>query len=164
MKQKLSQLFVAMIVTATAVTLSPNISRAQDNWSCGHSGVFRWFMSEMRGNHGGYGMKMHQRFSETWFETVKLELGITAAQDKLWTDYVTKAQSTQENMVASCDGMMKQDATVKLPDRIQQHQAMMESHVASRKPVDDALLALYNALSPEQQKTADAVFVGMGMM
>jgi hypothetical protein len=51
-----------------------------------------------------------------------------------------------------------------MPERMQWHDQMMSSRLEALKALRAAAVPLYNALSPEQKQTADALMMGMGMM
>jgi hypothetical protein len=149
-----------------ATTLQP--VQADDDWGTGHGMMGRWFMGQMMDDGDGWGfgpgMMMQRRFSDQWIESIKGELAITAAQEKLWTAYVAETKSARETMWSMHQNMMSKDIPEKLPERLALHESMMSARLESSKVVNAALLALYNTLSKEQQEKADGIFTGMGMM
>jgi hypothetical protein len=140
----------------------------EDDWRWGHGMMGKWFMGEMM-NHGmmegwGPGMMMGKRFTSERLDALKSELKITDAQAKPWDDYVKALQAAREGMREAHMKMMQAEFPKKLPERMAMHRAMMSARMTSMKSVDDATLALYNALSDEQKAKADDLIAGMGMM
>ncbi len=85
-------------------------------------------------------------------------LKITPAQEAQWTGV---AQVMQDNAIA-LDSAIKDRETkgkdMSAVDDILSFQAVTETHAAGLKKFADAFSPLYAAMSPEQQKNADAVF------
>lgn len=147
-------------------TLAPGF--ADDDWHWGHGMMGKWFMGEMMDDGmmegWGPGMMMGRRFTAERLDALKSELGITDAQTKPWDNYVTALQAARESMRDVHVKVMEAEFPRKLPERVAMHQAMMSARMASMKTVDDATLALYNALSDEQKSKADEMIAGIGMM
>ena len=51
-----------------------------------------------------------------------------------------------------------------LPERLERQEKMMTARLDALKKTKATAVPLYNALSPEQKQTADALMMGMGMM
>jgi hypothetical protein len=166
-KWKLPALGILTALALGAAVMAPTLADDDDgHW--GHGMMGKWFMGEMM-HHGmmegwGPGMMMGGRISTERLDALKSELKITDAQTKPWDDYVKAMQTAREGMRDAHMKMMQAEFPKKLPERVAMHQAMMSVRMASMKGVDDATLALYNALSDEQKAKADELIAGMGMM
>lgn len=150
-----------------AAAMAPTLADDDDGrW--GHGMMGKWFMGEMmhQGMMEGWGpgMMMGGRHSTERLDAMKSELRITEAQAKPWDDYVKALQTARDGMRDAHMKMMQAEFPKKLPERVAMHQAMMSVRMASMKSVDDATLALYNALSDEQKAKADELIAGVGMM
>ena len=98
---------------------------------------------------------------------LKTELKITEAQEPLWQAYVAAARDGANTMLAQCTAMMSERGkdAASLPDRLNQHEAMMAAQLDSVRAMNKALKPLYAALSDSQKETADQLFWGpMGAM
>jgi len=97
---------------------------------------------------------------------LKTELKITDAQLPLWNavaDAIRANAKTMGTMMAG--GMMGNQQTVTLPDKLALREKMMTAHLDALRRFKVAADPLYAALSPEQKKTADQLLIGpMGMM
>lgn len=123
-------------------------------------------MNMMAGGMMGGGQRAHMvAMAEGRLAYLKSELAITRAQSEAWDGYAkaVKAQAAamQEmhaNMMNSVD---KGTAVERIGARIKGMQAMTEA-LSALKP---ATVKLYDALTPEQKKTADDLIgVGCGGM
>ena len=90
----------------------------------------------------------------------KAELKVTSEQEPLW-------QAFAEKMKANMGGMKKPmqppaDANLPAPERMAQHSAQMKERLAAMEATHEAFKRLYDALSPEQKKAADAHMARMG--
>jgi hypothetical protein len=98
---------------------------------------------------------------------VKAELKTTPAQEPLWNTYAAAARDSANTMLARCTTMMSQrgDASVGLPDRLDQNEQLMTAQLNALRAMNAALKPLYAALSDSQKKSADQLFWSpMGMM
>jgi len=86
------------------------------------------------------------------------KLHITAAQEAPWS---TVAQAMRDN-AAAMDRLIQQRAagakTANAVDNLRSYTAMAEAHVDGLKKFLPALQTLYDSLSIEQRKIADAIF------
>lgn len=157
-----------VLTGAATLFLAAPLAIADNDWGWGRGMMGRWFMNQMMsddfGPGMGPGMMMGGRFTDRWLDSAKVELKITDAQTKLWTDYVTAAKNSSETMVKLHQQMMGGNIPEKLPDRLALHESMMSARLEGVKSTNQALLALYNAMTKEQQDKADSMFTGMGMM
>jgi hypothetical protein len=168
MKKRIHGIALVSIAGAALLAASLQPAWADDDWGPGRGMMGRWFMGQMMddGDRWGFGpgMMMQRRFSDQWIESIKSELAITPEQEKLWTAYVTETKNARETMWSMHQNMMSKDIPEKLPERLALHESMIGARHESTKSVNAALLALYNAMSKEQQEKADGIFTGMGMM
>jgi hypothetical protein len=121
-----------------------------------HHGDMHARMMAMHGGHGGAQMG-EQRLAQ-----LKTELKLTAAQEPAWQAFSTKAK---EQMAAMKD-MQPQppkadDAKLSAPERMDQHIAQMNKHLAGMQTMNAAVKDLYAALTPEQRSAADKHFSHM---
>ena len=79
---------------------------------------------------------------------------ITGAQEALWTTYAEAYRRSTSSMGMGAMGSM---GAMPLPQRLQQHQTMMSSHLTSLQNLSAALVPLYASLSAEQKAIADAM-------
>ncbi len=115
-------------------------------------------------------MGMMITHSEGVFAFLKAELGITDAQDAVWTAYTGQLKPLIKK---------HQDAMQMMPDpkakprtwieRLTDSEAIVSEHLETMKKIRPAATALYAALTPEQKQKADALMplmpgaVGMKM-
>lgn len=118
-------------------------------------------MPMMRGGMMGM-MQMHPDGSAAF---LKAELGITDAQNTVWTAYtgqlmplIRKHQDTMQTMQGS--GAKPRNWIERLSDS----EAMLSEHLEAMKKIRPAATALYAALTPEQKKKADALMPGAAGM
>lgn len=98
---------------------------------------------------------------------LKAELKVTQAQEPLWTSYAAAARDNAKTMLAHCTAMMgrRGASTASLPDRLDQREQLMATHLEAIRAMNKALKPLYAALSDSQKQAADQLFSGpMGMM
>lgn len=100
--------------------------------------------------------------SDERLETVKRELGITAAQMPRWNAFAEAVRSNARGMgrMGSMGHMgagraASQQAT--LPQRLEMHERMMAQHLEALRRVKAPLLSLYDSLTPAQKAKADAM-------
>lgn len=97
---------------------------------------------------------------------IKAELKVTDAQEPLWNTYAVAARDNAKTMIARCTAMMgRPSSQVSLPDRLDQNEQLMATQLEAVRAMNKALKPLYAALSDDQKKAADQLFLGpMGMM
>lgn len=95
---------------------------------------------------------------------LKAELGVTDAQLPAWNAYAEALKRNFESMKAMRPTVQASVEGRNPVDRLDAHLAQMESRLASLKNIKPSLKALYDTLTPEQRKTANAVLTGMGCM
>jgi hypothetical protein len=86
------------------------------------------------------------------------QLKITAAQEPQWTSV---AQVMRDNAKAMTDAMrdrVHNVSSMNAVDDINSYQAITAAHADGLKNLSAAFAPLYAAMSPDQQKNADAVF------
>jgi len=108
--------------------------------------------------------------SEGFFAFLKAELGITDAQNAVWTAYIAQLKPLiKQRQVAM---QMTPDAGAKPRnwiERLTDSEAMLSEHLETMKKIRPAATALYATLTPEQKTKADALMplmpgaVGMKM-
>ncbi|MFZ5931950.1 MAG: Spy/CpxP family protein refolding chaperone [Pseudomonadota bacterium] len=115
-------------------------------------------------------MGMMITHSEGFFAFLKAELGITDAQNAVWTAYTAQLKPLIKQ---------HQDAMQMMPspgakprnwiERLTDSEAAVSEHLEAMKKIRPAATALYEALTPEQKKKADELMplmpgaVGMNM-
>jgi hypothetical protein len=115
---------------------------------------------------GGMGMcsMMGARRSEGTLAFLKTELKITAAQEKNWDAFAAVyGEAKTAPMPMKPGGMMGGGKPQPLPERMTQHEQMMEARLAAMKSMHVAIAPLYASLSAEQKRTADEI-LPMAMM
>lgn len=116
---------------------------------------------------GGGMMGMMMTHPDGYIAFLKTELGITEAQNDLWTAYTSQLQTLVKQHMETMPMMMGAPDAKPLGwiDRMTQMQTRMGAHLEAMKAVLPAATALYAALTPEQKLKADALMPGgMGMM
>ncbi len=129
----------------------------------GPQGMMGWDM-----RHPMMGMMITH--SEGFFAFLKAELGITDAQDAVWTAYSAQLKPLikqhQDRMQMTPDAGAKPRTWI---ERLTDSEARLSEHLEMMKKIRPAATALYAALSPEQKQKADALMplmpgaVGMKM-
>jgi hypothetical protein len=97
-------------------------------------------------------------------ETIKAELGITAAQQSVWEAFAAAQAKSQSGMQDMQKTMMKMPDAKSPIERLEARIGGMDKHLASLKDLKVPLAALYAALSDEQKKKADTALAGIGCM
>jgi len=89
---------------------------------------------------------------------LKVDLKITAAQEKAWQAYVTQATRQAEAAKARLAKRPSPEALDKLsaPERMALRTEAMKQRVADQEAQNKAFKTLYAALTPDQQKLADS--------
>ena len=120
-------------------------------------------MMHMGGMHHGDPAKMAERINRHLSE-LKNKLHITASQESAWNTFTAAMQPPAKMTAlrpdrAELDKLTTPERIDKMkPLRIQHHEAML-AHMNQR---DDAVKALYSALSADQKKVLDAEHARMG--
>ena len=117
----------------------------------------------------GPGMMMGQEDLKAMVEGrlayVKTALGITDDQAAAWKAYEDASRADVQGMQAAHQAMMTAMQSGSAIDRMHTHITMMQARLDALKALQPATEALYKALTPEQQKKADALLgMGGGMM
>jgi hypothetical protein len=86
------------------------------------------------------------------------ELKITDAQGDLWNGFAQVMRDNSQSMQALADQRSLNQKTMSAVDDLASYETITEAHVEGLKKLVPAFQALYDAMSPEQKKTADAVF------
>jgi hypothetical protein len=100
-------------------------------------------------------------FGEGRIAFLKAELAITDAQKGVWDAYAEVTKRNLQGMGQMMGAMLGAKTSV---ERLDARLTAMESRVNALKEVKPALAKLYDALSAEQKKKADAILTGMGCM
>jgi Spy/CpxP family protein refolding chaperone len=88
---------------------------------------------------------------------VKTALGITDDQASIWNSYADASRAKQQGMQSAREAMMKTMQSGTVIDRMQSRIAMTQAALDALKAMQPSTEALYKALTPEQQKKADAM-------
>lgn len=88
---------------------------------------------------------------------MKAELGITDAQTTAWDDYAKAVKARVASMQKTRVEIMKVMHSGSALDRLDARTKAMENMVESLKAVRPPVVALYNALTADQKKKADAL-------
>ncbi len=97
-------------------------------------------------------------------DAVKTELGITAAQEPQWNAFVDAMRAHRKAMLEMRAQMMQQGPAANWPDRIAQHERMLTAHLEAMKAIEAPARALWDVLSDDQRRKANALLGGhMGM-
>ncbi len=115
--------------------------------------------------HGGPMVPMMaMRYPDGTLAFLHTELHITAAQASQWNRFATvltdSVHELHAQMLARRGHAMGGRMSFTLPAVLTRREAMMKSHLATVERIDGALIPLYQALDPAQQKTANQLFMG----
>ena len=86
---------------------------------------------------------------------LKAELGITPAQEPQWNAFADALRANAKKMQERRQAMMGKEMPTTWPDRMMLHERMLQARLDALKTIEGPAKALYEALSPEQQKKAD---------
>jgi hypothetical protein len=106
-------------------------------------------------HHGGKHMADH---AEMRIKELHDKLHITAAQEELWGNV---AQTMRDTAKTFQDGVADRTAhlkTMTAVDDLKSYESIADLHADGLKRLIPVFQALYDAMSPEQQKNADHVF------
>jgi Spy/CpxP family protein refolding chaperone len=118
----------------------------------------------MMGGHGMMGGNLKAAM-EGRLAYLKTALEITDAQAAVWKAYEDASRANVQSMQMARETMIKAMQSGSALDRMQARITMMQARLDAMKALQPATEALYKALSPEQQKTADTLLGrGRGMM
>ena len=109
-------------------------------------------------------MMSHCSHTEGRIAFLKAELAITETQKALWDAYAVKMKENLQSMPGMHKSMMAISAAKTPVERVDATIAAMEGRTKVLKDVRPALLALYDALDPEQKNKADQLLPGMSCM
>ena len=117
----------------------------------------------------GAGTMMRQGDLKTMLEGrlayTKSALGITDDEAAAWRAYEDAMRTNVQSMQPAYQAMMTAMQSGSAIDRMQTHINMMQGRLDALKALQPATEALYKALTPGQQKKADALLgMGGGMM
>ena len=107
---------------------------------------------------------MAMRYPDGALAFLHTELHITPAQASQWNQFATALTDSvhefRQQMQARRSEAMNGRMSVALPAVLKRREAMMKSHLATVEHIDGALIPLYEALDPAQQRTANQLFMG----
>jgi hypothetical protein len=86
------------------------------------------------------------------------QLHITSAQDSQWNQFAQTMRDNARDMDEAAEQRAQQFPTMTAVDNMQSYEKLAEDHVQHLQKLIPAFQALYDAMSPEQKKTADQVF------
>lgn len=86
------------------------------------------------------------------------QLHITSAQDSQWNQFAETMRDNARDMDEAAEQRAQQFPTMTAVDNMQSYEKLAEDHVQHLQKLIPAFQALYDAMSPEQKKTADQVF------
>jgi protein CpxP len=87
-------------------------------------------------------------------------LKITARQESLWSAVSVVIRENAATMNALARERAVQIETATAPDNLESYTELSEAHAAGMRRMVPVFQALYDSLSPEQRKAADAEFSG----
>jgi hypothetical protein len=85
------------------------------------------------------------------------KLHVSGPQEALWTKYADAYLRSAASIGLGAMGSMESMGAMSLPERMQHHETMMSTHLASFHDLRVALAPLYGSLSVEQRAIADAM-------
>lgn len=112
----------------------------------------------MMGKKGGPDMGAR---AQQHLDGFKTELKITSEQEPLWQAFAEKMKANMEAMKKSMPPAAA-DANLTAPERMAQRTTQMKEKLAAMEASHESFKRLYDALSPEQKKVADAHMSQMG--
>ncbi|MDO8960138.1 MAG: Spy/CpxP family protein refolding chaperone, partial [Rhodocyclaceae bacterium] len=99
--------------------------------------------------------------AERRLEMLKVQLKLTDQQEPLWQAFAEKAKSEAGRGMQAMRNLAA-DPKLTAPERMAQHQAMMQARLTAMTGVHDSFNRLYEALTPEQKTVADQQAARMG--
>ena len=103
------------------------------------------------------GMMMGASHVEGRIAFLKAELKITDAQLPQWNAVADAIRGNAQAMQKAHEGMMPARGERSLPDRLAQHEKMITGHLEALGKFKAAVGPLYQSMSEEQKKLADAL-------
>jgi LTXXQ motif family protein len=86
------------------------------------------------------------------------QLKITDAQREVWTNFTQVMRENAQTVRSLADQRNLNQKTMSAVDDLNSYEAITEAHAEGLKKLVPAFRALYDAMSPEQNRNADAVF------
>jgi periplasmic protein CpxP/Spy len=86
------------------------------------------------------------------------QLHITAAEDPQWQQFAQTMRDNAREVDEAAMQRAQQYPTMNAVENLQSYEALAETHVQHLQKLIPAFQSLYDAMSPEQKKTADEVF------
>ena len=86
------------------------------------------------------------------------QLGITAAQQPQWDQFVAVTRSNAADMHRAFSDRGDKMATMTAADNMESYAALAQLHAANMQKTATAFQTLYAALSPQQKEAADRLF------
>jgi periplasmic protein CpxP/Spy len=86
------------------------------------------------------------------------QLKITAAEETQWNQFAQTMRDNAREMDEEGEQRAEQFSTMTAVDDLQSYEKLAEAHVQHLQKLIPAFQALYDAMSPDQKKTADQVF------
>lgn len=123
----------------------------------------------MRGGMMGQGMMGQgdlKAMVEGRLAYVRTALGLTEGEGPAWKAYEDAVRANEQSMQTVHEAMVTAMRSGTAIDRLQKNIAMTQARLDALKALQPATEALYKALTPEQQKKADMLLLGVsgGMM
>ena len=97
---------------------------------------------------------------EQRIQALHAQLKITDAEESLWAA-VAQVMRDNAQAVGALARERHEKATMSAVDDLRSYQAIADAHAAGLAKLVPAFQALYAAMPPDQQKTADALFAKM---
>jgi hypothetical protein len=96
--------------------------------------------------------------AEARIKQLRVQLKITPAQKSQWHDVAQAMRENAKDMQAIIAERHKKTGQMTAVDDLRSYQEAAETHVQGLQRLIPAFQALYDTMSPEQKKNADAVF------
>jgi hypothetical protein len=145
--------FILGLIAATALSWGAAAS-AEPGKGCDGAGAAMH-------HHRGQGHMDAAAGPEQYLAHFKDELKLTPQQEPLWQAF---AEKVRENAGSGMKAMHDLDATLPAPERMARMNTLMKERLVAMEASTDAFKRLYDALTPEQKKTADHHAAHMGKM
>ena len=140
------------VILLAAPVLAETSAPQTDNTAAMGSGMGHCMMG-----HGMWAQRDPKAMVEGRLAYVKTALGITDDQASIWNSSADAARAKQQGMQSARDAMMKTMQSGTVIDRMQSRIAMTQAELDALKAMQPSTEALYKALTPEQQKNANAM-------
>jgi periplasmic protein CpxP/Spy len=86
------------------------------------------------------------------------QLKITSAEETQWNQFAQTMRDNARDMDEAAEQRAQQFAMMTAVDNMQSYEKLAEDHVQHLQKLIPAFQALYDAMAPDQKKTADQVF------